>query len=158
MEMEDFKLAREFLVGAEKIAYNIEAKENLLVVTYSFAELELAECNYKKCRVCIMKALRLAEQLHSLIGKARTLLILARTNTNAKAWQNAENDFRKVFNMLEKMKRPYELARAYYFYAQLKRAICDAPAADEYLKKAKDIFRKTGAKVWLKKIRHLKNT
>ena len=97
-------------------------------------------------------SLKLADELHSVIGKARALLILARVETTNKAWLNAERNFKDAIRIFEELEQLFELAKTYYFYSQLKRATNDAKREGEYIKKAKEIFEKLGAKAWLKKI------
>jgi len=170
----------------------------------SFAELEMTQNNTEKAKEYTEKALNLAEEMDSKSGKAEALLLLARilnqgllrevksdkglsgfgggTCSADTRWQIADRRFKEAIKLFEELKQPFELAKAYYYYAESlllkaefgeknphpfgkqtrvrgedneKEAIRLKTDATEYLLKSKKIFEKIGTKVWLKKVQSI---
>ncbi len=132
------------------------------------------------------KALEIAEELDLKEEKAVVLLMQARifhqellrkikgdkglSGVGADTrWQIADMKFKEAIKIFEELKQPFELAKAYYYYGEmlksetLKQVQGDSGRkgekgkANEYLQKAKEIFEKSGAKVWLEKTKDLFN-
>jgi hypothetical protein len=90
------------------------------------------------------------------LGRAEALLLIARTETIINRWQISDGKFNEVIAVLEQLKQPYEIAKAYFYYAETlelaSRFMQDEKVkmdATQYFYKSKDIFRKIGAKIWL---------
>uniref|UniRef100_A0A7V0Z4N1 Tetratricopeptide repeat protein n=1 Tax=candidate division WOR-3 bacterium TaxID=2052148 RepID=A0A7V0Z4N1_UNCW3 len=82
-------------------------------------------------------------------------------------WQDAEDKFKEAIALFEELKQPFELAKAYYYYGEAlkkcsvqfqldeKEIVYLKMDATKYLQKAKEIFKRIGAKGWLKKVNEL---
>lgn len=141
----------------------------------SFGELELAAGRDDMARRKSMRyanqALKLAEELKSKAGRAEALLLQARIySVLPPLLKGAKGDFNGKFleaiEIFRELKQPFDLARAYYYRAEssalLKRESSSCgrgrgqrAKGKDYLLKAKQIFTKLGAKVWLGKVNAL---
>ncbi|MEW6685211.1 MAG: tetratricopeptide repeat protein [Candidatus Edwardsbacteria bacterium] len=150
LEQKEYNKSREYFTNAEKIAKELNSKEILRTIAVSFGELELAE------------------ELKSKVGEAEALLLQARimveqaslpvTQTGMSVPSSVQaslliDKFKEAILIFEQLKQPFEIAKAYYYYAQSLKLHTPTPLdRGEYLQKAKEIFEKIGAKEWLNKI------
>jgi len=90
-------------------------------------------------------------------------------------WQIADRRFKEAIKLFEELKQPFDLAKAYYYYGEFLlrrtgvrekiprpfweragvRVQEEEKGATEYLQKAREIFERIGAKIWLKKVDEL---
>ncbi|MEW6686741.1 MAG: hypothetical protein AB1393_11140 [Candidatus Edwardsbacteria bacterium] len=84
------------------------------------------------------------------------------TPLNKGEFKEAGDKFKSAISIFEELKQPFEIAKAYYYYAQSIKTVGTGlvpvqfdDTANEYLQKAKEIFEKVGAKAWLAKIRKM---
>jgi tetratricopeptide (TPR) repeat protein len=101
--------------------------------------------------------LKLADEMRSRKERAGALFLLARLTSLDEKWdkKRVKEKFAKSIKMLKEFNMIDKLGRAYYFYAGYLRRIDEFKLANEYLAKARKIFKKIGDNNYLNKIDEL---
>jgi tetratricopeptide (TPR) repeat protein len=169
-ELNERAKMRGCLARAQKLAREIREKDVLLKnavlsggALLAEAVEKKAEKHIKNAEACAREALKLADGLRSKSGRAEGLLLMARIDAaecmeppcgdqehhSRISRQRSEGEFKEAIAIFEKLKQPFDIARAYYYYARSKAHRAESM---EFLKKAKGIFKRLGAKGWLAKL------
>lgn len=171
-----FDKARESLLKVEKIARELGEKEVLRRFFISWSELLIAEDKYTNLRTAenyVARALKITEILRSKPGYATAILLRARIgtikiqwifSTNSmrfkeifhRKWRSIQSDFKKAIKIFNELGRQFDLATAYYYYAEVlstmshiihskKQLVFREKTIKAYRQKAKELFEKIGA-------------
>ncbi len=133
IEQGELQRARECLHKAERITKEIGEREVLRRIMISFGELILAESGGKGVKTAVTyaeKAMKIAEELKSKIGKAEALLLQARieirklmsegvTEFKSQEWIDIDGKFKEAIRNFEELKQPFDIAKAYYHYGKM---------------------------------------
>jgi tetratricopeptide (TPR) repeat protein len=158
--------AEQYLTYAKKIAEEISDKELLRKIAISFGEFALkTRTEHKVYRLArninsyAELALKIAKELKSKSGKAEALLLQARILSSARFQYKDKgepktivNKFTETIRIFKKLNQQFELAQSYFYYGRFLNEI-NKKDARLYFQKATKIFRRIGARHWLKKIK-----
>ena len=127
-ELKDYEKSLACLIAAQKIGRELREKENLLRVELSLGKLELAlghtESSRHKAFGHAARALKLAGEMNLKSDRAQALLLQARILSTDSPFKKGglKGDFNKYFkeaiSIFKGLKQPFDLARAYYYYAE----------------------------------------
>ena len=177
LELGELKKAEKYLLKSEMVLSQIKSKFYLIEPLTKITELKMLEQKRNwaiKAREYADKALEIAEEMNLKKERAYALLLQARifyqgllrgikgdrwlSEVGADTrWEIADMKFKEAIKLFEELNQPFELAKAYYYYGEaLKKCSgqfqLDEKESTKYLNKAREIFKKIGAKVWLKRV------
>ncbi len=151
LEQGRYDEAEIYFTKAAQIAKQIGVKEITRRIYLALGLLELEKNSIEKAKSYAETAMKLAEELKSKPGKAEVILLQARIESITEKENEAENKFNEAIKIFEEIKQPFDLAKACYYYGQKLKSRNEAEKADIYLKKAKQIFEKCNARIWVKR-------
>jgi len=158
IERRDPSRAKKYLLQAGKLGRKIRDREVLRKHALFSGELALLagsnESARRRASSYADRALELAEDMESKAGRAEALLLQARVFSGHPPFKKGDkrdfnNKFIEPIKIFKELKLPFDLARAYFYYAE---SMGDRAKGKKYIQKAKKIFKKLGAKGWLAKI------
>ena len=85
-------------------------------------------------------------------AEASTLKLKGRLYSQKKEWKKAKESFEKSIVIFKELKNKLELGLSYYYYGRSLKEQGKLEAGKQQLIDAKKIFKKLGAKGWLKKV------
>lgn len=176
-EINQFKSARQFLKRAERILKEVGDKYELSEVYSLLAELNITrkklntaldyaekvlslakETGTKKHEILALRALGMLYSAHYSINRRQKILkaksqgrSVEREDGTPLLVSKAIAYLKQSLCLAKKQNMELELAKSLYELGGILKDSGKIVEADEYLKEATIIFRKTGAKLWLKK-------
>jgi tetratricopeptide (TPR) repeat protein len=185
-ELEEHKKALCCLAGARDLAEKLRAKNIAFMVCMTSAEAALARPSRARVNTALARsgqALELARAMKTKPSQTEALLLRARVNAafirlpstrlstikRQAAWRHTERGFKTAIRAYEKLNRPWEAARARYFYGEfaartgLMSEKADAEKiriigrAVRHLRKARAFFKHIGNRRYLKRITAILN-
>ena len=100
----------------------------------------------------LKQILSLVDELGSKEIKAMVLCLSGRLYTKEKKWDRAKSSFEESISILEETKNTFRLAEVYYYQGLMFIESGDKTNAKKYFAAALKIFKKLGAKAWIKKV------
>ncbi len=164
---------RYFLINAFTNLAELKIKQNFIeeALRYIGEALKIAaemKSKSDKAKVLLLQARILHQGLLRVIRGYKGLSGVVRGTFGADSpWQIADSRFKEAIRLFKELNQPFELAKAYYYYGEAlkecrvqfqldeKEIVRLKSDATKYLQKAKEIFEKIGAKIWLKKVNEL---
>jgi tetratricopeptide (TPR) repeat protein len=140
-EQNDNARAESTLQEAREIAERNNNASGASLALASLSRVQLARGDSKKALESARGALTQAQNAHNDEALGRAYLVLGEALSASGKGSEADDNFAKGLDLLEKSGSPVELTRAYEHYADLLAQRGDSKRAFEYLKKA----RQTGA-------------
>ena len=152
LEKDNFLNAGRHYNRAYSIAREIKSKSLLANVSLNIASLYLTKGRLTDAKKSLKQILSLVDELGSKEIKAMVLCLSGRLYTKEKKWDRAKSSFEESISILEETKNTFRLAEVYYYQGLMFIESGDKTNAKKYFAAALKIFKKLGAKGWIKKV------
>ena len=151
-EKGDFSVAGKYYNKAHLLARKIKSKPFIAYAFLSLTSLYLTKGKLTDAKKSLKQILSLVDELGSKEIKAMVLCLSGRLYTKEKKWDRAKSSFEESISILEETKNTFRLAEVYYYQGLMFIESGDKTNAKKTFTRAMGIFKKIGAKGWIKKV------
>ena len=153
LQKDDYSTAESYYNKAYSIVRKIKSNFLLLDVLLSRISIYLEKDDLVRLKREVKKILSLSEKINSKEMKVEVLCFLGRFYTKERKWDKAKSSFGESISILKEMKTRFKLGKAYYYQGCMFSESGDKTNTKKSFKLAMEIFKKIGAKGWIRKIK-----
>jgi diguanylate cyclase (GGDEF)-like protein len=152
LEKDDILTAERYYNKAYSIAREIKSKPLLAYVSLGIVSLYMIKGNLTDAKKSLKQILSLVDELGSKEIKAMALCFSGQLYTKEKKWDRAKSFFKESISILKETKNTFRLAQVCYYQGIMLKESGQKIEAKKSFANVLKIFKKIGAKAWIKKV------